>query len=134
MMTSSAIFHSLGVYAFTRPVPHTLTSSSLRRSREEELIYVLRQLSELRLWEGTLASTAQDEVPSLKELSRRGDKAHLFYFYDLLVDVACSPRRAPTAWRISTEESGEGKLMEVDARRLAKKCLKVLGGEICTVP
>lgn len=111
---------------------------------------MLRQLSELRLWDGTLvsanansnasANTAQDDIPipSLKGLARRGDKAHLFYFFDLLVDVACSPRKAPTAWRTWTEEPREGpresKPMEVDARRLAKKCLKVLGSEICTVP
>jgi hypothetical protein len=107
----------------------------LCRTREEELIYVLRQLSELRLWNRTFANTPQDDDTLLiKRLARRGDKAHLFYFYDLLVDVACSPRRAPTAWRVQTEESGESKLTEVDARRLAKKCLKVLGSEICTVP
>jgi len=94
---------------------------------------VLQQLSELRLWDGTLADTTQDDTPSLKELAKRGDKAHLFYFYDLFVDVSCSPRKAPTAWRVWAEEAGESKLMEVDARRLAKKCLKVLGGEICTV-
>ena len=95
---------------------------------------MLRQLSELRLWDGTLANVAQDDVPSLKELAGKGDKAHLFHFFDLLVDVACSPRRAPTAWRVWTEEPGESKIMEVDARRLAKKCLKVLGSEICMVP
>ena len=95
---------------------------------------MLRQLSELRLWDGTLANTTQDDIQSLKELARRGDKAHLFYFYDLLVEVACSPRKPPTAWRIWAEGAGESKLMEVDARRLSKKCLKVLGGEICTVP
>lgn len=97
---------------------------------------MLRQLSELRLWDGTLASTAQGDMPSLKGLARSGDKAHLFYFFDLFVDVACSPRKAPTAWRTWTEEPGESKLkpMEVDARRLAKKCLKVLGSEICTLP
>ena len=94
---------------------------------------MLRQLSELRLWDGTLADTTPDDIPSLKGLARRGDKAHLFYFFDLLVDVACSPRRAPTAWRAWAGEPGESKLMEVDARRLARKCLKVLGGEICTV-
>jgi hypothetical protein len=100
------------------------------------------------LWDGTLAdanaNTTQDDrsipLPSLKGLARNGDKAHLFYFFDLLVDVACSPRKAPTAWRTWTEEQQpregqprESKPMEVDARRLAKKCLKVLGSEICTV-
>ena len=69
----------------------------------------------------------------LKGLARRGDKAHLFYFFGLLVDVACSLRRAPTAWRARMEEPGESRLMEVDARGLARKCLKVLGSEVCTV-
>ena len=91
------------------------------------------RLSELRLWDGTLADTAPDDIPSLKGLARRGDQTHPFYFFDLLVDVACSPRRAPTAWGAWTEDPGESKLMEVDARRLAGKCLKVLGGEVCTV-
>ena len=94
---------------------------------------MLRQLSELRLWEGTFADTTQDDTPSLKGLAKRGDKAHLFYFYDLLVDVSCSPRKAPTAWRVWAEEAGESKPTEVDARRLAKKCLKLLGREICTI-
>ena len=133
-MTSLAIFRSLGAYVLVYHTEHVLISSSPSRTREEELIYVLRQLSELRLWDETLTNTtAPNDIPSLKGLARRGDKAHLFYFFDLFVDVACSPRRPPTAWRAWTEEPGESKPMEVDARSLAKKCLKVMGSEVCTV-
>lgn len=133
MMASLATFRSLGEYALTHHTGHNLISGSPCRTREEELIYVLRQLSELRLWDGTLAGATAEDTPSLKGLARRGDKAHLFYFYDLLVEVACSSRKPPTAWRVWKEELGEPKLMEVDARGLAKKCLKLLGSEICTL-
>ena len=154
------------------------------RVREDELLYVLRKLLDLRLWTGTLWAAFSDapsansvSPPGLYSLSfrslvsdtdilqavdpslppsalvadvvRRSSVAHLFYFYPVLCEIASIPRKTPAAWvsvaspSVGGRDAGEkgvqgrigvpeadGKVVEVDARALAKECLKVLGKEM----
>ena len=84
------------------------------------------------------------------DVVKRSSVAHLFYFYAVLCEIASIPRKTPAAWvsvanplvggrdpgesrgRIGAPE-GDGKVVEVDARALAKECLKVLGKEMGAV-
>ncbi|KAJ3718582.1 hypothetical protein DFJ43DRAFT_1159494 [Lentinula guzmanii] len=149
----------------------------LPRAREDELLYVLRKLQELRLWSGSLWAALSDnptkyslEQPPLTSLTtdaelatpvsslsskalisdavRRSTVGHLFHFYTLLCEIASVPRRTPEAWvhirPLSTgsvsqhsEErdlNGHGHinshLEHLDARMLAKECLKIVGNEM----
>ncbi|KAJ4490805.1 hypothetical protein J3R30DRAFT_3752338 [Lentinula aciculospora] len=143
----------------------------LPRSREDELLYVLRKLRELRLWPGSLWAALSDDptkysleqppVDSLtpdfenatsfsslstKELIsdavKRSSIGHLFNFYTLLCEIASVPRRTPEAWvhvrpvlTLQLEERGkvdghEDQLEHLDARMLAKECLKIVGNEM----
>ncbi|KAF8639344.1 hypothetical protein AX17_001563 [Amanita inopinata Kibby_2008] len=88
------------------------------RVREEELLYVLRKLLELRLWPGTLWAALSDsptkyavEQPSMADVMasadggkpsqliadavKRSSIAHLFHFYPVLCEIASKPRRTP---------------------------------------
>lgn len=72
----------------------------------------------------------------------------MFYFYPVLCEIASIPRKTPAAWvsvasardqgergaegRIGALE-GDGKVVEVDARALAKECLRALGKEMGAV-
>ncbi|KAF8435407.1 hypothetical protein L210DRAFT_3453035 [Boletus edulis BED1] len=132
------------------------------RVREDELLYVLRKLLNLRLWTGTLWAAFSD-APSANSVSppaidpslppsvliadvvKRSSVAHLFYFYPVLCEIASIPRKTPAAWvsvaspsvggemvskgRIGAPE-GDSKVVQVDARALAKECLRVLGKEM----
>ncbi|KAF7290808.1 Protein MON2 [Mycena indigotica] len=112
------------------------------RARDDELIYVLRKLLELQLWPGSLWAAlspdptrfAAEQSPvdtalSPKELIadavRRSRVAHLFHFYPLLCEIASIPRRTPAAW-VAVKQGAK----ELDARTLARECLKVLGKEM----
>ena len=76
---------------------------------------------------------------------RRSSKAHLFYFYNIFCEIASLPRKTPSAWllsssdhpadegqsRVAQEEQEETKvLVELDARALARECLKAIGEEM----
>lgn len=129
------------------------------RAVEEELIYVLRKLLELRLWPGTLwatlssnptqnafrqpslteAMSSEDVTPSLlvADAVKRSSVAHLFHFYSVLVEIASKPRRTPTmpitVKTLSLTRSQEDKTLcaaELDARVLARNCLKEIGNEM----
>ncbi|KAG9312399.1 guanine nucleotide exchange factor in Golgi transport N-terminal-domain-containing protein [Chiua virens] len=136
--------------------------------REDELLYVLRKLLDLRLWPGTLWAALSDAPsansasppavdPSLPpsalvaDVVKRSSVGHLFYFYPVLCEIASIPRKTPAAWvlaggsvdggepdawgargRIGAPE-GDGRVVEVDARALAKACLGVLGKEMGAV-
>ena len=87
------------------------------RVREEELLYVLRKLLELRLWPGTLWAALSDNptkyataLPSITDVVasaeatpsrliadavRRSSIAHLFHFYSVLTEFASIPRPLP---------------------------------------
>lgn len=144
------------------------------RVREEELLYVLRKLLELRLWPGTLWAALSDnptkyaaEQPSIAETTmsggdavafsrlvvadavKRSSIAHLFHFYSVLVEIASKPRRTPVMAVSSDARNGKKstrkqktsgvadggqqepeKIVELDARVLARTCLKEMGKEI----
>ncbi|KAI0300723.1 hypothetical protein B0F90DRAFT_1722805 [Multifurca ochricompacta] len=85
------------------------------RVREEELLYVLHKLRELRLWPGSLWA-ALSESPSkyateqpaidtslqpselIADSVKRSPRAHVIHFYTLLCEIASTPRKAPSAW------------------------------------
>ncbi|KAF8129901.1 hypothetical protein EV363DRAFT_1399707 [Boletus edulis] len=117
------------------------------RVREDELLYVLRKLLNLRLWTGTLWAAFSD-APSANSVSppaidpslppsvliadvvKRSSVAHLFYFYPVLCEIASIPRKTPAAWVSVASPSVGGEMVQVDARALAKECLRVLGKEM----
>jgi len=100
-----------------------VADSKLRRNvpfpryTEEELLYTLRKLLEIRLWPGTLWAAFQEQ-PSLVAVEQpplnitlppsqlipqaiqRSPVAHLFHFYSLLCEIATLPRSPATAWAI----------------------------------
>ncbi|KAJ7187153.1 hypothetical protein C8R46DRAFT_1172029 [Mycena filopes] len=122
------------------------------RAREDELLYVLRKLLELRLWPGSLWAALSEETttfaveqppidaslsPSLliADAVKRSSVAHLFHFYPVLCEIASIPRKTPSSWvlartggRTSSPDSGE--VTELDARVLARECLKEVGREM----
>lgn len=124
------------------------------RVREEELIYVLRKLLEMKLWPGVLWAAFSDApskycveqppVPAdaspselISDSIKRSSKAHLFHFYDVLCEIAAIPRKTPTAW-VTTSKSGgadgveseKEAVREFDARGLARECLREIGKEM----
>ncbi|KAH9018228.1 hypothetical protein EDB83DRAFT_2528502 [Lactarius deliciosus] len=85
------------------------------RVREEELLYVLHKLLELRLWPGSLWATlsaapskyatdqpAVDTSLAASELMadsvKRSSRAYVFHFYALLCEIVSIPRKAASAW------------------------------------
>ncbi|KAJ7597649.1 guanine nucleotide exchange factor in Golgi transport N-terminal-domain-containing protein [Mycena floridula] len=113
------------------------------RAREDELLYVLRKLLELRLWSGSLWAALSDNPsahcvtqPAIGSSSspsvliadsvKRSSVAHLFHFYPTLCEIASIPRRAPSSW---VQEKG-AEPVELDARVLARRCLKEVGREM----
>ena len=77
---------------------------------------------------------------------QRSPKAHLFHFYHILCEMASIPRRSPSAWVapssntndfdgrrsvVAREEfAASEKVVELDARSLARECLKQIGIEM----
>lgn len=87
---------------------------------------------------------------------KRSSVAHLFHFYPILCDIVSIPRKTPSAWliaeaasplfpslpRTSTDHvdiASQGNIenlaldrvaLELDARALARECLKLVGNEI----
>ncbi|KAF8267460.1 hypothetical protein EI94DRAFT_1730637 [Lactarius quietus] len=141
------------------------------RVREEELLYVLHKLQELRVWPGSLwaalsktpSEYANEQPPVdtslpaselIADSVRRSSRAHLFHFYALLCEIVSVPRKAPSAWimaeRLATQEgpiavrvhrqalgrvvaaggSDSGHLVSLDARELARECLREVGREL----
>jgi len=122
------------------------------RAREDELLYVLRKLLELRLWPGSLWAAMSDEPSSfaveqpaidaslspsllIADAVKRSSIAHLFHFYPVLCEIASIPRKTPSTWVLSRavdrDSSLEGdEAIELDARVLARECLKEVGKEM----
>jgi len=124
------------------------------RAREDELLYVLRKLHELRLWPGSLWAAFSDKPtefcveqpaidsslsPSLliADAVKRSSVAHLFHFYPVLCEIASIPRKTPSTWVVAQPSSPSGqnggdvaKAVELDARVLARECLKEVGKEM----
>jgi hypothetical protein len=79
---------------------------------------------------------------------KRSSVAHLFHFYTSLCEIASIPGRTPTAWvsKSSTSLSAADRkqgletkmtadeyshdVSEIDARKLARDCLKAVGKEM----
>jgi hypothetical protein len=79
---------------------------------------------------------------------QRSPKAHLFQFYHIFYEMASIPRRSPSAWMttssymntkeingsrsiVALEESSPSKqTTELDARLLARECLRQIGIEM----
>ncbi|KAI0048499.1 hypothetical protein FA95DRAFT_1517415 [Auriscalpium vulgare] len=145
------------------------------RVREEELLYVLHKLQELRLWPGSLWAALSDSPtqyathqppvdtslpPSalIADSAKRSTRGHLFHFYTVLAEIASVPRKAPSAWvvsdqlfadtdredarggsadahahagsRIAAGGLAAGRITALDARALARECLKEVGREL----
>ncbi|KAJ7842842.1 hypothetical protein B0H14DRAFT_3868774 [Mycena olivaceomarginata] len=122
------------------------------RAREDELLYVLRKLLELRLWPGSLWAAMSEEPSSfaveqpaidaslspsllIADAVKRSSIAHLFHFYPVLCEIASTPRKTPSTWVLpraaDKDSSSEGaEAIELDARVLARECLKEVGKEM----
>lgn len=159
------------------------------RAREEELLYILRGLLQLRLWPGTLWAALSDSpttyssdqpskltyslaqmngfltsypeidqslAPSalIADAVKRSTKAHLFHFYDVFCEIVAIPRKPPSVWvaadkpqqtstdgdhrrthslswnSVLSSDTTHSKAIELDARSLAKQCLKELRSEM----
>lgn len=77
---------------------------------------------------------------------QRSSKAHLFHYYHILVEMASIPRKSPSAWLASpnnkatahngnsgiaaNEFDGSKPVVELDARSLARECLRQIGKEM----
>ncbi|KAJ7449990.1 hypothetical protein B0H11DRAFT_323334 [Mycena galericulata] len=122
------------------------------RAREDELLYVLRKLLELRLWPGSLWAALSEQPtafaveqpaidatlsPSLliADAVKRSSVAHLFHFYPVLCEIASIPRKTPSSWVLSraadkASSPERDEVTELDARVLARDCLKEVGREM----
>jgi hypothetical protein len=67
--------------------------------------------------------TALSPPQLIADIAKRSPLAHLFYLYDILVEIASMPRKAPSY----TPDLG---VRELDARVMARQCLKDLGREL----
>ncbi|KAF8900899.1 hypothetical protein CPB84DRAFT_1778648 [Gymnopilus junonius] len=111
------------------------------RAREEELLYVLRKILDLRLWPGSLwAALSEDpskycvnqptigkdipipEKPQelVADSVKRSTVAHLFHFYPVLCEISSIPRRSPS------DIQGSGDLASLHAKD-AKALVEVNG-------
>ncbi|KAF7340848.1 Protein MON2 [Mycena sanguinolenta] len=122
------------------------------RAREDELLYVLRKLLELRLWPGSFWAAMSEEPSSfaveqpaidaslspsllIADAVKRSSIAHLFHFYPVLCEIASTPRKTPSTWVLprpaadKASSSGD-EAIELDARVLARECLKEVGKEM----
>ncbi|KAF9033039.1 hypothetical protein BDZ89DRAFT_1036881 [Hymenopellis radicata] len=117
------------------------------RAREDELLYVLRKLLELRLWYGSLWA-ALSETPSqhcitqpsldttltpsllIADAVKRSSVGHLFHFYAVLCEIASIPRKTPSVWTMAGQADLDGAVVQLDARDLSRKCLKEVGREM----
>ena len=71
---------------------------------------------------------------------KRSTKAHLFHFYTILCEIVSIPRKPPTVWVVpgppssttgsNEDPSSSAPAVELDARTLAKDCLKEVGREL----
>ncbi|KAI0263538.1 hypothetical protein BC834DRAFT_827343 [Gloeopeniophorella convolvens] len=82
---------------------------------------------------------------------KRSPRAHVFHFYSVLCEIASVPRKAPSAWvmsdrllastardtvatrpgsRIAAGGLSPNRLVALDARTLARECLKEVGHEL----
>lgn len=116
------------------------------RARDEELLFVLRELLKLRLHNGSLkAALSQNPTQMSSELPpldpsqspsklvadavSRSEIGHLFHLYPVFLEIASIPRKAPSAW-FKESSGGEEATSHHDARDLARECLRLVGKEM----
>ncbi|EJU01163.1 hypothetical protein DACRYDRAFT_22928 [Dacryopinax primogenitus] len=124
------------------------------RIREEELLYALRKMLELRLWVGSFWAALSDDPSSnslaqpntdpslpassiIRDLMLRSSRAHIYVLYGLLCRIAASSHAGPIAWvapdsALSNTPSKDSPMDPIlaDARQLACACLLELGTEM----
>ncbi|GLB42717.1 putative C-terminal region of Mon2 protein [Lyophyllum shimeji] len=95
--------------------------------------------------------TSQSLSQLISDAVKRSPIAHLFHFYPVLCDIASIPRKTPTAWVVPARtpssaepavnghaadasaawpENVDANAVELDARTLARACLKEIGKEM----
>ncbi|KAG6810738.1 hypothetical protein H0H92_010542 [Tricholoma furcatifolium] len=109
------------------------------RVREQELVYVLRKLLELKLWSGSLwaglsedpsryavqqpeIDSSQSPAQTIADAVKRSTTAHLFHFYPVLLEIASIPRKLPSTWVAPTKApSSTGPFANGDAKTDSEK-------------
>ncbi|OCF31812.1 hypothetical protein I316_06619 [Kwoniella heveanensis BCC8398] len=129
------------------------------RTREEEILFILRHLATMQVWEGG-AQNIESGSQTLSAIYDSSSRWHLFYFYPLLLEFSFIPSPTPSMWLFPSEHaalfspssstaprtSGEsanpptgdeevdagdgGELIEVNAKDLARRCLELIGEEM----
>lgn len=113
--------------------------------REDEILYVLRHLVTMTLWEGSNPMTDGASTP-LASAAAASPRAHLFQYYPLILEIAFVPATLPSMWIRPDEHArlfgldGDGAeadaprdgtdLIEVSARDLARRALALVGEEL----
>ncbi|WWC98642.1 hypothetical protein V866_005535 [Kwoniella sp. B9012] len=73
------------------------------RVREEEILFVLRHLATIRVYEGSLMSDNQASE-TLSAIYKTSSRSHLFHFYPLLLQFSFLPH-TPSMWIFPSEHS-----------------------------
>ncbi|WVO17542.1 hypothetical protein L204_105237 [Cryptococcus depauperatus] len=123
------------------------------RTREEELLFVLRHLATFATWDPLPSPTK-----TLTTAYNKSHRSHLFQFYPLLLKLCSTQDHMPSLWVLPSEQvelfdseyervgnnvetgelqqeedvdAGDGQdLIEVNAKDLARRCLEVIGVEL----
>ncbi|KAG5643461.1 hypothetical protein DXG03_000893 [Asterophora parasitica] len=77
--------------------------------------------------------TSLSPAEVITDAVKRSSVAHLFHFYPVLCEIASIPRKTPAAWVAATRPRSVGNdqhAMPLDARELARACLREVGKEM----
>jgi hypothetical protein len=88
-----------------------------------------------RLTKAAISDIDCSRSPSdiIADAVKRSAVAHLFHFYPVFCEIVSIPRRTPNAWVSSHaggDQNGDVAATLLDARVLAKECLKLVGKEM----
>ncbi|WWC72496.1 uncharacterized protein I206_106458 [Kwoniella pini CBS 10737] len=73
------------------------------RVREEEILFVLRHLATMQIWEGSL-NIENKGTETLSAIYKNSTKSHLFHFYPLLLNFSFLPY-TPSMWIFPSEHA-----------------------------
>ncbi|WRT70613.1 uncharacterized protein IL334_007611 [Kwoniella shivajii] len=73
------------------------------RTREEEILFVLRHLVTMKIWEGSLSADDQGSE-TLSGIYKTSPRSHLFHFYPLLLQFSFLPH-TPSMWIFPSEHA-----------------------------
>ncbi|KAG1853104.1 hypothetical protein F4604DRAFT_1804170 [Suillus subluteus] len=100
------------------------SGNPIHLAHEDELLYILRKVLDLRLSSGILWATLS-ELPSkysvsqpainvtlspsalIADVAQRSPVAHLFYFYLVLCEITSIPQKTPSSWVITNSSPPE---------------------------